>query len=179
MNLEKLKPWNWFKKEQEERREMPARSQGEELETGLLPILNLHRDVDRLFKNMLSATPIGMGGALELDTWPVRLPRMDISETDESYLLEVDVPGMKPEDIDITVDDGTLRIRGQRRREKSDSKYHKVERSYGFFERDVSLPADAEEEQIKAKFSDGVLKLTIQRNRQAENGARTITIEAE
>lgn len=180
MNLEKLKPWNWFKKEQEERREQPTEivRRQELVEPGLLPVLSLHRDIDRLFSNMLRATPLG-AGLLGQEGLASLSPRMDISETDDAYLLEVDVPGMEPDNIQITVDDGVLRIRGERKQEKEDSKCHKVERVYGMFERVVSLPPDADEDDVKAKFSNGVLKLTVKKDKKAKSAAKTVAVESE
>ena len=86
-------------------------------------------------------------------------PLVDITEDDKEYVIKADLPEIKKEDVKISVEDGVLAISGERKSEKEEKgkKYHRVERSYGSFERSFSVPADAEEEKVSAQFKDGVL----------------------
>ena len=90
-------------------------------------------------------------------------PRVDIEETDEAIVLHADLPGLSKDDIGITVEDNTLTIRGERKRDArgESSGYHRVERSYGVFRRSFRLPANVLSEQVEAAYRDGVLQVTV------------------
>jgi HSP20 family protein len=90
----------------------------------------------------------------------------------------VEVPGVDEKDIELTIADGTLLIRGEKRYEKEDhdKQYHRVERSYGAFQRMLSLPTDADESKIAAKFKNGVLTVTIAKNPDTKPPVRRIAI---
>jgi len=86
-------------------------------------------------------------------------PLVDISEDDKEYLIKAEMPEVKREDVKVTAEAGTLTIAGERRFEKEEKgkKYHRVERSYGSFVRNFSLPDDASPAQVSAEYKDGVL----------------------
>jgi HSP20 family protein len=86
-------------------------------------------------------------------------PAADIAETEKAYLIKADLPAVKKEDVEVTVNDGILLIKGERKYEKStdDEKQHRVESFYGSFSRSFSLPADVDESAIHAESKDGVL----------------------
>ena len=90
-------------------------------------------------------------------------PAVDIKEEDDRYLLHADIPGVKPEDIEIAMDNGVLTIKGERRQESEEEKenYTRIERSYGLFYRRFSLPDDTDPEKITATGKDGVLEVVI------------------
>ncbi|KAI8802227.1 HSP20-like chaperone [Cladochytrium replicatum] len=93
----------------------------------------------------------------------MRPPRLDITENDQEYALHMDLPGMKKDQVKVTVDNGFLCIEGERndeREDKTDTR-HVVERSFGHFHRRLRLPPNAQGEQIKAGMENGVLQLTI------------------
>lgn len=89
------------------------------------------------------------------------IPTVDISETDQEYLIKAELPEVKKEDVRVTVEDGVLTIQGERHQEKEDKdrKYHRVERSYGTFIRSFTLPESVDETGVKAEYKDGVLNL--------------------
>ncbi len=97
-------------------------------------------------------------------------PSVDITEDDKEYLIKADLPEIKKEDVKISVEDGVLAISGERKYEKEEKgkKYHRVERSYGSFERSFSIPADAEEEKVSAQFADGVLMVHLPKGEMAK-----------
>src|SRR5512133_2840586 len=90
-------------------------------------------------------------------------PALDISEGKDAYLVTVELPGLKPEDLDLTMEDSLLTIQGERQRtsEPSDQQLHRVERRYGAFRRSITLPAHVMAEQIQASFQDGVLQILV------------------
>lgn len=90
-------------------------------------------------------------------------PRMNIEETDNSYRVEAEMPGVKKEEIDIKLKDDSLVISFERKviNEESKKRYHRLERAYGSFYRVVSIPRDIDKNKIKAELSDGILKIEI------------------
>ena len=96
-------------------------------------------------------------------------PALDISERKDAYLVTVELPGLKPEDLDITMEDGLLTIRGERQftSESSEQQFHRVERRYGAFRRSITLPAHVMAEQIQASFEDGVLQILVPKAEEA------------
>ena len=91
------------------------------------------------------------------------LPAVDIREEEDRYLLKADLPGVKAEDIDVTMEDGVLTIQGSRRSEKTDEQagYKRYERVQGSFLRRFTLPDTADSESIEAHTDNGVLEVTI------------------
>ncbi|HAF07197.1 TPA: heat-shock protein [candidate division WOR-3] len=90
-------------------------------------------------------------------------PSMDISETDKEFFVTVELPGLKKEDITLSIDNNVLTIEGERKSEKEEKgkTFHRIERSYGKFYRSVTLPKKVDEDNIKASFKDGLLNITI------------------
>ncbi|HEY6221433.1 MAG TPA: Hsp20/alpha crystallin family protein, partial [Candidatus Eisenbacteria bacterium] len=90
-------------------------------------------------------------------------PVVDIEEQPERYIVRAELPGMKLEDIKITLRDSQLVVRGEKRREeeKKDSTYHRVERAYGQFERAFTLSHAVQSDKIEAIYRDGVLEVSI------------------
>jgi len=91
------------------------------------------------------------------------VPALDFSETAEGYLVEAALPGVKPEEVEITVENNVLTIKGETRQE-TDSKqrnFHRVERRFGSFQRTIGLPTTVKADEIKADLTNGVLRLEI------------------
>jgi HSP20 family protein len=97
-------------------------------------------------------------------------PALDISERKDAYLVTVELPGLKPEDLDITMLDGLLTIQGERQftSESSEQQFHRVERRYGAFRRAITLPAHVLAEGIQASFEDGVLQILVPKAEEAK-----------
>ncbi len=91
------------------------------------------------------------------------IPRIDLSEDENEYLLKAELPEVERNDIKVRVDDGVLTLSGERRFEKEESNktYHLTERSYGIFARSLSLPEDADADRISAEFKDGLLRISL------------------
>jgi HSP20 family protein len=96
-------------------------------------------------------------------------PALDISERKDAYLVTVELPGLKAEDLDITMEDGLLTIQGERQftQESSEQQFHRVERRYGAFRRSITLPAHVMAEGIQASFEDGVLQVLVPKAEEA------------
>jgi HSP20 family protein len=123
----------------------------------------LQREVDRLFNDFTRGTG-GNGGSM-------LMPSIDVSETDKEIEVAVDLPGLERKDVDISLENDVLTIRGEKKIEsKSDDKagkdakdktYHVAERSYGVFYRVIQLPPGIDPSKVQATMSKGVLKVTI------------------
>ena len=118
------------------------------------PVFGLRREIDRLFEDTFGR---GEGGTM----WT---PAVDVQENQNELRLDVELPGLNPEEVEITADNGVLTIRGEKqieRKEGDDSRYHVVERSYGSFTRSFQLPQGLDESRIEASFNNGILGIHI------------------
>jgi HSP20 family protein len=134
--------------------------------------LSSMRDVmDRLFDDGFPR----IGSAL-WDTASV--PTMDLYQTEDSVVVKMGLPGVKPEDIQISVANGVLTIRGEVKEEKDEKEktYHLHERRYGSFSRSISLPSNVSTDKSDAEFENGILTLTLPKAEEAK--AKTITVKA-
>jgi HSP20 family protein len=142
------------------------------------PFLSLHRDMNRLFDDMWRGrgTAQAEGGAL-----PSVQANMNVSETDKEVRVSAELPGVSEKDIDVSLHDDLLTIRGEKRfeEERGDEKenYHFVERSYGSFQRSLRLPFKADASQVQASFHNGVLTVTVPKSSQQQTAHR-IQIQA-
>jgi HSP20 family protein len=97
-------------------------------------------------------------------------PALDIAENEDKVTLTAEVPGMKAEDIDVTLERGVLTIKGEKKfeDERKDDNYHRIERSYGSFQRVVQLPTEVDEDKVTANYKDGVLTLEMPKSQAAK-----------
>jgi len=118
-------------------------------------MLSLRADMDRLFKSLFGEIPEEREGF-----WA---PVMDIEEDNDNVMVRAEIPGMKKEDIKVSVRNNVLTISGERKQEKEmkNKTYHRVERYYGKFSRTITLPSEVETDKIKASYKDGVLMVTL------------------
>jgi len=125
-------------------------------------IMTLQEEMNRLFDGLTRRRTAGEA----IEEW---VPAVDISETDDEFIVTADVPGTKKEDIKISVANNTLTIRGEKKnvREDKGENYHRMERCYGTFERTFSLPSGVDAENIRAKVRDGVLEIRLPKSKEA------------
>lgn len=104
-------------------------------------------------------------------------PRVDIAETDKEFSIKAEIPDVNKEDVKVSVDNGVLTIKGERKQEKEEKgkKFHRIERFYGSFTRSFTLPDNVDESKIVASFKDGMLNLTIPKT--AEKKPKAIDVE--
>jgi len=106
-------------------------------------------------------------------------PSVDISETDTAYLVKGEIPGVKKEDVKVTIEDGMITMRGERKQENEEKnqKFHRIERSYGSFMRSFRIPDDADESSVKAEFKDGMISVTLPKSEKAKSKTKEIEIK--
>ena len=188
MDLKKLAPWNWFKKEDEMDHTVPVKHSergGYFPERRYDPTLPIHRDIDRLFDSFWRGfSPLTMGGSgffPSLGETGILKPKVDLSATEQEYLLTVEIPGVSEKDVTVDVSGNTMTIKGEKKQEKEekDKNYYRIERSYGSFQRVLSLPEDVNQESIKASFKNGVLSITMPRKALPKGEVKQIQITAD
>jgi HSP20 family protein len=103
-------------------------------------------------------------------------PRVDILEDTEKYLLKIDLPEVKKEDVKVTIKDGVLSLQGERQLEKEErnKKYHRIEKAYGSFFRSFRLPEDVDAKNIDASFKDGVLSVSLAKAPMSTAGSESV-----
>ena len=129
-------------------------------------------EAQRRMSSLLEWTPFRRGNLTPEDetiTVPEWAPLVDIAEDNKEYLIKLELPEVQKDDVKVTVESGTLTICGERKAEKEEKgrKFHRVERFYGRFERSFSVPDDAETDNVKAEFKDGVLRVHLAKSEKA------------
>ena len=106
-------------------------------------------------------------------------PSVDISETEQEYLIRAALPAVKKEDVSVTFEDGMLTLSGERRQkeEQNDEKFHKVESFYGSFSRSFALPEGIDADQIRADSKDGVLTIHVPKTKTEPKKPTTIKVQ--
>ena len=155
----------------------PFRSGGGLLGGGGDPFMSLHREMNRLFDDVFRGMPAA-GGA-QGGTGQFIQAQMNVSETDKEIRITAELPGVDQNDVDVSLDDDVLTIRGEKKFEQKEEKenFHFVERSYGTFQRSVRLPFPVDPEQVNASFENGVLTVSLPKTAQQER-SRKIQIQS-
>ncbi|HSD64093.1 MAG TPA: Hsp20/alpha crystallin family protein [Ignavibacteriaceae bacterium] len=134
-------------------------------------LLNIEREFNRMFQSFNNRFGFGDSDndVMEYEN-AMWTPLTDISEDDNNFTLKLDLPGVKKEDVKINYENGQLSISGERKQEheKKNSKYHRVERSYGRYFRSFNLPSKIQEDKIDAEFKDGQLTITVPKSEDAK-----------
>jgi len=130
--------------------------------------------MDRLWDSFLEGKPARK--AREEGEW---LPSLDVSETKGDLVVKAELPGIDPKDIDISLNEGILIIKGEKKQEKEEKEegYHLIERSYGSFTRLIRLPREVQNEKINAFYKNGVLKITLPKSEEAKKKEIKIKVE--
>lgn len=203
MNIEKLKPWNWFKHENDTVSQIPVSKKDvsadvvspEAISTpnqAVGSLMQLHQQMDRLFDDvwqsfglpsssrlMQPSSLMGSNllGASLLGDYRAKL---DVSGNNNEYEVSIDLPGFSEDDIEIELNGNILTVKGQKE-EKNESKekqYYRIERSSGSFQRTLSLPEDANRDDISANMKNGLLVITIPRKELPKDDVKRISITA-
>ena len=121
-------------------------------------LMNIREEIDKVFEDFFDWTRESK--SLMQSDWT---PSVDISETDDDIIVTAEMPGMDQKDIKLMIRDNTLTIKGEKKREeeKKEKNYHRIERSYGCFERSFTLPVNVETDKITATYKNGILNITI------------------
>ena len=137
-------------------------------------LLSLQERMNRMFQESLSRSRGDEDEILAAGAWR---PAVDIYEATDKVILRVDVPGMSQEDIDLRIENGALRLRGERRMPDGvrPEEYHRVERPFGSFVRVFSLPSSVDTSRVKAEYRNGVLEVNLPKRQESQ--ARPVAIE--
>ena len=105
-------------------------------------------------------------------------PLVDVSENERDFVIKAELPDVKKEDVKVLIENGILRISGERQMEKEEKgkKYHRIERAYGSFERSFTLPENSKPEAMTAEYKDGMLTLTVPKTKEAAPKAIEVKI---
>jgi HSP20 family protein len=139
---------------------------------GFLPFFPFGGGMGRMFEDFFKeAAPMWTEGS--------KLPAMDIKETAEAVLVEAELPGMKKEDIKVTVDEGVLTIAAERTQEKEEKgkSVHRSERYYGRMQRSLALPPTVDGAKVEASYKDGVLHVTLPKKPAAKGGSTAVPVK--
>ena len=186
MDIKKLAPWNWFKKEEEQSHtDLPIKRDDKltpHIPDNDNPLIRLHREMDRLFESAFRGfgqLPASTEFSIPLTTEGLLKPRVDIGATAKEYSITVEVPGINEKDVKVEISGNTMTIRGEKKQEKEEKEkdYYKIERSYGAFQRILSLPEDADQDNIKASFKNGVLTIRMPRKALSDSHVKQIEIK--
>lgn len=147
------------------------------------PFELLHRQMNELFEDFVSDSrpslfPDLWHGSRE---WSAVSPRFDVSETDEEVSVSAELPGMEEKDVEVTLDERSLTVKGEKKQEHDETRknYYLSERSYGQFQRTIPLPEGIDKDKAKAQFKKGVLKVTLPKTAQAKKERQRITVTSE
>ena len=137
-------------------------------------LFSIHNEMSRLFDNWHKPTRYRTEGE-NLDWMPV----VDILEANEHVEIRAEIPGLSEKDVQVSVTDDVLTLKGEKTQEngENDQKYHRVERSYGRFQRSFTLPANLDTEDIKAKFTNGILTVAIPKAKEVQPKEIQISVE--
>jgi HSP20 family protein len=139
------------------------------------PFLSLHREMNRVFDDFFRDFDMRlptMGGAGLNGGWP----HIDMSETDKELTVTAELPGMEEKDVELLLEDGALRLKGEKRAESEDKERQFSERYYGHFERRIPLDAEVQVDKAQARFKNGVLTVTLPKDPDAQPRSRRIAI---
>ncbi len=187
MDFKKLAPWNWFKKEEEGSGivlpvNRPDKRSIHRMDAASQPMIQLQQEMDRLFERAFrrfDLSPLSNEWLTPLTASGFLRPQLDIAATEKEYSITVEVPGVSEKDVKIEIADDTMTILGEKKQEKEEKEknYYRVERSYGSFQRVLSLPEDANQDDVKATFKNGVLSIKMPRKALPKSDVKKIEIK--
>ena len=184
MDTAKLNPWNWFRKEENNESLTPAlrasRKPGIDLYGSPL-FAAMENLMDSMFKDSMFRFDPLAGRTAHRSMETVLKPNLDISSDEKEYRITVELPGVDESDVRVEIEDNSLRISGEKRIEEEDKSkgYYRVERTYGTFQRVLTLPKDVDADAVKAAHKKGVLTITLPRKALAPSENRRIAIDRE
>ncbi len=165
MNMRDLIPWGRLERSSS----VPSAYRGEEVS----PFLTLHREMNRLFDDVFSRFDSTMPSVFnQMSAWP----SVEVVETDKDIRIVAALPGMDEKDVEVSVSDDVLTIRGEKKAEIDDRERAFSERYYGRFERRIPLPFEVEDDRAEASFENGVLTVTLPKSHKAEAKTKRIAI---
>jgi HSP20 family protein len=179
MTLKEMVPWRWGGLRRWDDEDRPFESFFREMDS-------LHKEMDRLFEDFWKGS-----GRHSMMTTPWHsttapwaysevMPRIDETEDEKAFHIQVELPGMDKDDVDITLSNGVLTIRGEKKREDEEKgkDFYRKERSFGAFRRSLPIPSDVDEGKIDASFKKGVLYIELPKTEEARKKITHIDVKA-
>lgn len=170
MNMNEMTPW---------RRNSRSLTRREEDH----PFLSLRREMDSLFEDFFKGFEMEPWGKLWGEGNSSNFsPRVNVSENEKEIQVTAELPGIDPENVDVSLSRDVLTIKGEKKEEKKDEKdnYYRLERSYGSFARSIPLPAGlVNNDQVDANFKNGVLTITLPKREETQPTTKRISVKAE
>ena len=138
-------------------------------------VVSIRDEMNRLFDNFFTGWPETRRGLLESE-WA---PSVDVAETDDEITVTAELPGVKQDEVDIAITDDVLTLKGEKKggKEVKEKNYHRIERSYGSFQRSISLPSGVQADKAKAAYKDGILTITVPKTEEAKPKQIKIDVE--
>lgn len=155
------------------------RREGEPADSFRREMDRLHREMDRLFDGFLTESG-GPSWWSDMMSRGAVTPQLDVSEDDKTLRVNVELPGMDEKDVDVTLTDRTLTIRGEKKedKEQKEENYYRRERAYGSFTRRIEIPAEVDATKIEASFKKGVLTVQLPKTKEAQQKVKHIEVKA-
>ena len=137
------------------------------------PFFSLHREMNRLFEDALRGGDLPQGSGQSAAA-SFLAPQINVSESENEIRITAELPGVNENDVEITLNDDALVIRGEKKIERKDERenFHVVERSFGTFQRTLRLPFPVDPDQVRASFDNGVLTVTLPKSAQRERSRK-------
>lgn len=168
----KLIPWNWEKKNLPIRKEIGSSSE-------YTPFFSLQHDMNRAFDNFFRAFETGMMLHLSDVSEGMFQPRVEVKENPNEIRVSVELPGIDDKELDISLSDNFLTIKGEKREEKEENTrgYYRIERAYGSFHREIPFPCEIDKDKAEATFKRGVLNVILPKTANSERRIKKITVK--
>ena len=149
------------------------------------PFVELQRTTNRLFDDFFKGFGLSGGRwseplSLTPDVFGSQWPRVDMSETDNEIRITAELPGVNKDDLEISVSEGRITIRGEKKEQKENKgkDYYRLERSYGAYQRSFSLPCEIDEDKVDASFEHGVLDIKLPKTEAARKRIKKISVKS-
>ena len=141
------------------------------------PFLSLHREVNRLFDDVFRGFGSGLPSLGSVSAFGGSWPSVEISNGEKEIKVTAEVPGLEEKDIEVLLDDGVLTLKGEKRSETEDKERQFSERYYGRFERRIPVGYEVKEDEVDARFKNGVLTVTLPKTEKAQSQVKRIAIK--
>ncbi len=140
-------------------------------------MMALQDEMNRFFENNLFGEMAGSSRGGRSIVWA---PPIDVVESSDKVIVNAELPGMKVEEVELSVDDGVLTLKGERSfsEEVKEENLHRIERAYGYFERRIALPKTIDPDKITASYTDGVLRIELPKAEETRPKQISIRVEA-
>jgi len=172
MTLKQIIPWRWGGLRSWEDEDRPFESFFHGMDS-------LHKEMNHLFEDFLKSNGRPSLSPKPWDYAPLN-PQLDETEDEKAFHVKIELPGMDQEDVDITLTDGLLTIRGEKKQEEEEKgkDFYRSERSFGSFRRTLPIPVEVDESKIEASFKKGILSIEFPKTAEAQKKVKHIKVKA-